>query len=161
MQMPSYIRFVLAGTMLLHGVSLFTGIGSMGVQAMWAWGTSPPKCEPVAGAAWSFQQGATIAAGSSGTVKCTAAGGTANVATVQCPTSTGTAPDSDWWGPCGPGASCAQTKKIGNTVTCTGGATQKPTSTTKSASLAQRVATYAMQFAAMVAVVVCAHSFAG
>eukprot|EP00419_Tripos_fusus_P090521 CAMPEP_0172872672 /NCGR_PEP_ID=MMETSP1075-20121228/92762_1 /TAXON_ID=2916 /ORGANISM="Ceratium fusus, Strain PA161109" /LENGTH=150 /DNA_ID=CAMNT_0013723019 /DNA_START=71 /DNA_END=523 /DNA_ORIENTATION=+ len=150
--MPSYIRFGLAGAMLLHGVSLFTGISSMGVQAMWAWATSPPKCEPVAGATWSFDGGASIAAGSSGTIKCTAAGGTPNVASVQCPASTGVAGDTPWWSTCGAGGSCANTHKIGDTVKCTGGATT---------SLAQRAGTSALQFAAMVAVVVFAFNFMG
>jgi len=133
--MPSYTSFALAGGFLLHGVSLFTRIGPMSVQAMWAWASNPPKCEPATGAAWSFQEGSFIAAGVTGTVVCNG-GLAASTATVTCPQSTGTSGDGDWWSLCGSGNSCPTKYKIGATVSCSSPSTTQGGTTTQASGTA-------------------------
>jgi len=125
----------LAGGFLLHGVSLFTRIGPMSVQAMWAWASNPPKCEPATGAAWSFQEGSFIAAGVTGTVVCNG-GLAASTATVTCPQSTGTSGDGDWWSLCGSGNSCPTKYKIGATVSCSSPSTTQGGTTTQASGTA-------------------------
>eukprot|EP00933_Yihiella_yeosuensis_P069682 TRINITY_DN764_c0_g1_i1.p1 TRINITY_DN764_c0_g1~~TRINITY_DN764_c0_g1_i1.p1 ORF type:complete len:171 (+),score=54.66 TRINITY_DN764_c0_g1_i1:358-870(+) len=103
-------------------------------HAMWAWSSSPPKCKPAAGANWNFVEGATIAQGAKGTVKCTASGHTASAATVACPASAATPakPDGGWWSTCKPGKSCVADMPIGSSISCKGGnkTTAKTTATT-------------------------------